>query len=160
MFVFIKNLIIYRTIKYCLLKLYFIPNEDGNVLSASISFSCVFGSNFIFEKSNDWPGAQNVSLKFLRQFSWKCMYIGPNFAFSFPVNLPVWNVARDFITFFSFLRLCMKFNTFFAFIKLYFSKIILTLYDVVNIRLLRIINKTLSRLSFKSTCVLQRVYLD
>ena len=53
MFVFIKYLIIYQAMKYCLLKLYFIPNDDSNVLSASISFSCVFESIFIFEKSND-----------------------------------------------------------------------------------------------------------
>ena len=31
----------------------------------------------------------NVSLKFMTQCSWKCMYIGPNFAFSFPVDLSV-----------------------------------------------------------------------
>ena len=29
----------------------------------------------------------------------------------------LWNAVRDFIAFFSFIRLCMKFNTFFAFIK-------------------------------------------
>ena len=39
----------------------------------------------------------------------------------------------------------MKFNTSFAFIKLSFAKIILTLYDVANIRLLRILRKTLPR---------------
>ena len=30
----------------------------------------------------------------------------------------MYNAVRDFITFFSFVRLCMKFNTSFAFIKL------------------------------------------
>ena len=54
----------------------------------------------------------------------------------------------------------MKFSTFFAFIKLSFPKIILTSYNVANIRLLRILHKTLSRTSFKSTCVLKRVYLN
>ena len=54
----------------------------------------------------------------------------------------------------------MKFNTFFAFIKLSFLKIILTLNNVANIRLLRILHKVLSRPSFKSACVLKRVYFD
>ena len=38
----------------------------------------------------------------------------------------LWNAVRDFITFFSFARLCMKFNTFFVFINLSFLKAILT----------------------------------
>ena len=42
--------------------------------------------------------------------------------------------VRDFITF-SFVRVCMKFNTFFAFIKLSFLKTILTSYNVSIIRL-------------------------
>ena len=42
----------------------------------------------------------------------------------------VWNDVRDFITFFSFVRLCMKFNTLFAFIILSFLKTILTSYNV------------------------------
>ena len=72
----------------------------------------------------------------------------------------VWDTVRDFITFFSFMRLCMKFNTFFAFIKLYFPKIIFTSYNVANIRLLHILHKTFSRPSFKCACVLERVYLN
>ena len=35
------------------------------------------------------------------------------------------NAVRNFITFFSFVRLCVKFDTFFAFMKLYFLKTIL-----------------------------------
>ena len=46
----------------------------------------------------------------------------------------VWNAVRGFITFFSFVRLCMKFNTFFAFIKLSFLKIILTSHNISIIR--------------------------
>lgn len=42
----------------------------------------------------------------------------------------LWNAIRDFITFFTFIKLWMKFNAFFAFIKFYFQKIILTLYTV------------------------------
>ena len=34
----------------------------------------------------------------------------------------LWNAVSDFITFFSYLSLCMKFNTFFIFIKLSFFK--------------------------------------
>ena len=56
----------------------------------------------------------------------------------------LWNTVRDFITFFGFIKLCMKFNTFFGFIKLSFPKIILTL-NVSNIRLLHILHKSLSR---------------
>ena len=41
----------------------------------------------------------------------------------------VWNTVRDFITFFSFVRFCMKFNTFFTLVKLYFSKITLTSFN-------------------------------
>ena len=61
----------------------------------------------------------------------------------------LWNAVRDFITFFSSVRLCMKFHTFFAFIKLSFSKIILHLIMQV-IRLSRILHKTLSRPSSKN----------
>ena len=71
----------------------------------------------------------------------------------------LWNTVRGFVTFFSFVRLCMKFNTFFAFIKLSFLKTILTSYNVSIIRLLRIPHKTLSRRSIKSACVLKKVYL-
>ena len=52
-------------------------------------------------------------------------------------------------------KICMKYNTFSAFIKLSFPKIILTSYNVANIRLLRILHETLSRLSFKVLCYLQ-----
>ena len=62
----------------------------------------------------------------------------------------LWNAVRDFIIFFSFVRLYMKFNTFFAFIKLSFLKTILTSYNVSIIRLLRIPHKTLSRPSHAS----------
>ena len=72
----------------------------------------------------------------------------------------LWNAVRDFIIFFSFVRLYMKFNTFFAFIKLSFLKTILTSYNVSIIRLLRIPHKTLSRPSIKSACVLKKAYLD
>ena len=37
----------------------------------------------------------------------------------------VWNAIGDLITFFSFIRHCTKFDTFFTFIKLSFPKIIL-----------------------------------
>ena len=67
----------------------------------------------------------------------------------------VWNAVRDF----SFIRLCLKFNTFFEFIKLHFSEIIFTSFNVANIRLSCILHKTLSRPSFKSAYVLKRVYL-
>ena len=40
------------------------------------------------------------------------------------------NAVRDFITFFSFVRICMKFITFFEFIKLSFLKTIITSHDV------------------------------
>ena len=76
------------------------------------------------------------------------------------VDQNIWNAVRDFITFFSFLRLCLKFNTFFAFTKLSFLKTILTSYNVSIIRLLRIPHKTLSRPSIKSACVLKNVYLN
>ena len=72
----------------------------------------------------------------------------------------VWNAVRDFITFLSFVRLCMKFNTFFAFIKLSFLKTILASYNVSVIRLLRTPHNTLSRPSIKIACVLKKVYLD
>ena len=72
----------------------------------------------------------------------------------------VWNAVRGFITFFSFVRLCMKFNTFFAFIKLSFLKTILTSYNVSITRPSLIPHKTLSRPSFKSARVLKKVYLD
>ena len=72
----------------------------------------------------------------------------------------VWNTVRDFITFFSFVRFCMKFNTFFTLVKLYFSKITLTSFNVANIRLSHILHKTLSRPSFKSAYILKKVYLD
>ena len=72
----------------------------------------------------------------------------------------LWNAVRDFITFFSFVRLRMKFNTFFAFIKFSFLKTILTSYNVSMTRLSRIPHKTLSRPSFKSARVLKNVYLD
>ena len=52
----------------------------------------------------------------------------------------LWNAIRDFITFFTFIKLWMKFNTFFAFIKFYFQKIILTLYTVKNIRFFRLLS--------------------
>ena len=38
----------------------------------------------------------------------------------------LWIAVGDFINFCSFVRLCMKFNTFFAFINLSFLKAILT----------------------------------
>ena len=66
------------------------------------------------------------------------------------VNISVSNAVRDFITFFSFVRLCMKFNTFFAFIKLSFLKTILTSYNVSIIRLLRIPCKAVSRTLFRA----------
>ena len=47
-------------------------------------------------------------------------------------NKYVWNVDRDFTTFFSFLRFSIKFNTFFAFVKLSFPKIIFSLYHVAK----------------------------
>ena len=40
----------------------------------------------------------------------------------------IWNVVRDFVTFFSFIKLGCKNNTFFTFIKLSFPKIILPSY--------------------------------
>ena len=72
----------------------------------------------------------------------------------------LWNAVRDFITFFSFARLCMKFKTFFVFIKLSFLKTILTSYNVSIIRLSHIPHKTLSRPSIKSACVLKKICLD
>ena len=67
-----------------------------------------------------------------------------------------WYAVRNFITFFLFVRLCMKFNTIFAFIKLSFSKIILTSFNFANIRLSRILYKTLSRSLFKSRMRLKK----
>ena len=72
----------------------------------------------------------------------------------------IWNAVRDFITFILFVRLCMEFNTFFVFIKLSFSKIILTSYNFANIILPAILYKTLSTPSFKNAFVLKRVYLN
>ena len=40
----------------------------------------------------------------------------------------IWNAVRDFVTFFSFIKLWYKNNIFFAFIKLSYSKIILSSY--------------------------------
>ena len=57
------------------------------------------------------------------------------------IDYLIWNIVRDFVTFYSFIRLSMKFNTLFATIKL-------------SIRLLCILHKTLSKPSFKSVCVL------
>ena len=62
----------------------------------------------------------------------------------------LWNAVRDSMTFFRFVRLCMKFNTFFAFTKLSFLKAILTSYNVSVMRLLRIRHKTLPRPSLKA----------
>ena len=70
------------------------------------------------------------------------------------------SAVRNFITFLSFIRLCVKFNTFFAFIKLSFLKTLLTSYNVSIIRLLCIPHKTLSGPSIKSTSVFKKVYLD
>ena len=50
----IDNILDYKILSF---ETYFIPNYDSNVLSASISFSCVFGSIFVSAKSNDWLGA-------------------------------------------------------------------------------------------------------
>ena len=36
--------------------------------------------------------------------------------------MPIWNAIKDFITFFSFVSVLVKFNTFFAFIKLSFPE--------------------------------------
>ena len=58
----------------------------------------------------------------------------------------------DFITFFSFLRLCMNFNTFFAFMNLSGYET----FNVANVRLSHILPKTLSRPSFKSSCGLKK----
>ena len=80
--------------------------------------------------------------------------------FSQPFMNITYGTPLGIMTFFSFIRLCMKFSTSFAFIKLSFPKIILTSYNVANIRLLGVLRKTLSRPSFKSACLLKRVYLD
>ena len=85
-------------------------------------------------------------------------FVGNNWLVGWLVGW-LWNAVRDFISFFSFVRLCMKFNIFFAFIKLSFLKAILTSYNVSITRLLRIPHKTLSRPSIESACVL-KVYLD
>ena len=53
---FHKKLIIYLGYKILSFETLLFPNDNNNVLSASISFSFVFGS-IIFEKSNDWQGA-------------------------------------------------------------------------------------------------------
>ena len=82
-----------------------------------------------------------------------------NLSFNKKSETKLWNAVRVFITFFSVVRLCMKFNTFFEFIKLSFLKTILTSYNVSVIRLLRIPHKTLSRPSIKSACVLKKFYL-
>ena len=55
----------------------------------------------------------------------------------------IWNVVRDFITFFSFVRLCRKFNTLFVFI-------------VSIIRLSCIPHKALSRPWIKRACALKK----
>ena len=76
------------------------------------------------------------------------------------MHAPVYlrSAVREFINFFSFVRICMKFNTFLAFIKLFFfQKTIITLYNVANIRLSRILHKTLSKPLFKSAYVKARV---
>ena len=62
----------------------------------------------------------------------------------------VWNAVWGFITFFSFVRVCMKVNTFFAFIKLSFLKTILRIMSQLPIRFLRIPRKTLPRPLFKA----------
>ena len=72
----------------------------------------------------------------------------------------IWNVVRDFINFFPFVRVYINFNTFLSFIKLPFRKIILTSYNVSITRLLRIPHKTLSKASIKSAWVLKKAYLD
>ena len=55
-----------------------------------------------------------------------------------------------FYYFLSICKTCMKYNTFFAFIKLSFLKAILTSYNVSVMRLLRIRHKTLPRPSLKA----------
>ena len=82
-----------------------------------------------------------------------------NLSFNKKSETKLWSAIRTFMTFFSVVRLCMKFNNFFEFIKLSLLKTILTSYNVSVIRLLRIPHKTLSRPSIKSACVLKKVYL-
>ena len=76
------------------------------------------------------------------------------FRCSWLYSMPIpWGKAKGYGTplgaLFSFVRLFMKFNTFFAFIELSFLKII-TSYSVSIIRLLRIPRKTLTRPLFKA----------
>ena len=56
----------------------------------------------------------------------------------------LWSAVRVYYFLFIW-RLSMKFSTFFLFIKLCFSKVILTSFNVTKIRLLRILHNTLSR---------------
>ena len=55
-----------------------------------------------------------------------CLYGGSSFSYGTLLGI---------YSFLLFVRLCMKFNIFFAFIKLYFLKTIRTLYNVSIIRL-------------------------
>ena len=50
--------------------------------------------------------------------------------FSFFIHFFLWNAVSDFITFSSFIRLCIKFNIFFTLLKLSFPKIIIILQNV------------------------------
>ena len=85
---FINNWIIYRTIKYFLLKLYLIPIDNSHVFPPPEAF-CVSLGQSLFSKNQMIGQGSRVWHKFFRQFSLKCMYIGSRFVFSFPVYLPV-----------------------------------------------------------------------
>ena len=65
-----------------------------------------------------------VTKSFVLVFSYEAMIIIQPTTKRAHSRKNLWNAVRDFITFFSFVRLCMKFNTFFAFIKLSFLKAI------------------------------------
>ena len=66
-------------------------------------------------------------------------YAWRKFLFDGNFHIILWNAVRNFITFFLFIRLNVKFNTFFAFIKLYFPKLILTSYNNANKSILLIL---------------------
>ena len=100
---------------------YIHSNNSVSLYNIRLLWKLIIINLFVF-LTNKAKKLEISKVNYVTNWSYCYNYIHSNSSVSLYNIRLLWKAVRAFITFFSFLRLCMKFNSFFAFIKLSFSK--------------------------------------